>query len=798
MSRIRHTNQPRQRLSYRQKTKQWRKDNVDYGDTYSFYNNDEVRNNLENKIINLQLYNGIVNVDDMMKAVNPNGIDASFINGDIIHNPIVVPKIDLLVGEELNRPFDFQFIVTDSESVTRKMEDRKNVYRDHIVKYLQENYSDEELNQKMLELDKYMKYTWKDMREHMANQIAKYYYQKQNFREKFSKGFKDALLFGEEMYLIDVVHDEPRLTVLNPLKVRSVLSGASDKIEDSSMIVIEDFKSPNQLIDEYADELKPEDIDRLLSYESKGDTNNYTDDHNNHVILFDKLGLSEMNGFEGVVHVNGHLFTSSHCDAYGNVRELRVRWKSLRKVLRVKYIDEYGGEQYRFESEEYIVDEMLGEEAKAMWVSEAWEGVLLGKDVYVKMRPLPVQYTSVNNPHKNHLGVIGQVYNTNQGRAVSLMDRAKNFQYLYDAVWDRTIKAIAANYGKIMEVDLAKIPDGWEVEKWMHFAVVNKMAFVDSFKEGNKGMSTGKLAGSMNTVGGRTLDMETGNYIQQHIALLEFIKMEMSEIVGITKHREGQLQSRDTVGGVERSVSQSSHITEYWFSTHENVKLRVMEAFLETAKHVLKKQGNRQAQYILDDNTIEVLNIGDVDFSESDYGVVCTNSTKYKALEDMIKQNAQAFLQNGGGFKTLLDIAFSNSLMDMRRKIEQAEEDMHARQQEEAQGAQQLAQQQLEQAAALEQAKLELDRYKVDRDNETKIYIAELNKSGEANADVNNDGIINPLDDAKLALDAEKVKNDYLIKLKQLDNEMAKHKDDVNIRKEANSIARIKKKTGTT
>ncbi len=795
MSRIHHTNQPRQRLPYRQKTKQWRKDNVDYGDTYSFYHSEEVRNSLQNKIINLQLYNGTVNMGDMMKVINPNNIDASFVADNMIHNPIVVPKIDLLVGEEINRPFDFSFIVTDSDSITRKMEDRKQMYVEKITEFLQANYSDEELQAKMAEFDKYMKYTWKDMREMMANQIAKYYYQKQNFKDKFSKGFKDALIFGEEMYLIDVVHDEPRLTALNPLKVRNILSGSSDKIEDSAMIVIEDFKSPNQLIDEHADELKPEDIDRLLAYESKGESNGYTDDHNNHVILFDKLGFGNLDDPSGIAELNGHLFGSNYADEHGNIRELRVRWKSLRKVLKVKYYDDYGETQYRFESEEYIVDKDLGEESTVMWISEGWEGLMLGKDVYIKMRPLPVQYTSANNPHKNHLGVIGQVYNTNQGRAVSIMDRAKNYQYLYDAVWDRTIKAISANYGKIMEVDLAKIPDGWEVEKWMHFAVVNKMAFVDSFKEGNKGQSTGKLAGSMNTVGGRTIDMETGNYIQQHIALLEFIKMEMSEIVGITKHREGQLQSRDTVGGVERSVSQSSNITEYWFSKHEDVKLRVMEAFLETAKYVLGKQGNRQVQYVLDDNTIEVLKMSNADFSEADYGVICTNTNKYKAMEQMIKENAQAFLQNGGGFKTLLDIAFSNSLMDMRRKIETAEDELNARNAQQAEMQQQTAQQQMQQAAQMEQAKMELDRYKNDQDNATRRYVAELSaNTASAEESTTDDGIANPLDDARLDLDREKVRLDYLTKMKALDDAMLQHKDEIEVKKEANSISRIQKK----
>lgn len=798
MSRIRNITQPRQRLAYKQKTKDWRKDNVDYGSTHSFYNNSEIRASLQNKITNLNLYNGIVNVRDMMRIVNPSGEDASYIPDNIPHQPIIVPKIDLLVGEELNRPFDYNFIVTDSESITRKMEDKKSEYRQNIAEFLQANYSDEELQQKMQELDKHMRYTWKDMREKMANQIIKYYYTKERFAEKFSKGFKDALIFGEEVYLIDVVHDEPRLTVLNPLKVRTVMSGKSDRYEDASVIVIEDYKSPNQLIDEHCDELKPADIDALLNYESRGGSDNYSDDKNNHMLLFSEMSTTDDSYFN-FAEVNGHYFSNNFTDEFGNIRELRVRWKSLRKVNKIKYYDDFGKTQFRFESEEYIIDKNLGEEATAMWVSEGWEGILLGKDIYIKMRPLSVQYTAVNQPHRNHLGVLGQLYNTNQSKPVSLIDRAKNYQYLYDVVWDRINKAIAANYGKILEVDIAKIPDGWEMEKWLHFAFVNKIAVVDSFKEGNHGSSTGKLAGGMNTVGGRAIDMETGNYIQQHIMLLEFIKAEMSEIVGITKQREGQIANRETVGGVERSVNQSSHITEYWFNKHESLKLRILEAFLETAKYALRQVGNKQVQYVLDDQTAEVLNMSADDFCESDYGVSVTNANKYKQLEDLIQQNAQAFLQNGGGFKTLLDIAFSNSLMDKRRKIEQAEEDMMANQNQAAQAQQALAEQALQAQAQSEQSKLEFDYYKVDVEDATKRYLGELKaqEGGDVEIEDHDDGIITPLDSAKLNLDYDKLREARLLKMKEMDNDMKKHQDNLVVKKESNSISRIAKKKTT-
>ena len=333
------------------------------------------------------------------------------------------------------------------------------------------------------------------------------------------------------------------------------------------------------------------------------------------------------------------------------------------------------------------------------------------------MRPQPVQFNKLNNPSYCHPGIIGEIYNTNQGRAVSLMDRMKNYQYMYDTLWDRLNKAIATNYGKIFELDLAKVPDNWEIEKWLHFAIVNKIAVVDSFKEGQQGAATGKLAGGFNTQGGRSIDMETGSYIQQHIQLLEFVKVEMSEIAGVSKQREGAIHQNETASGVERSVNQSSHVTEYWFHKHEKFKLRVLSAFLETAKIALRGN-NKKVQYILDDQTIEMLNIEGDDFSENDYGLVCTSSSKAMELEGMLKQNAQAFMQNGGSMGTIMDIYFSPSLADMRKKIEIAEEKMQQQQSKAAEDQNKLQKEAQQQALQLEQQKLALEDSTNLRDND--------------------------------------------------------------------------------
>ena len=794
MSRINNIQQPRQKLPYRQKNKDWRKDNLDFADRHSFYYNSEVRQTLKNKIINLNLYNGIVDVRDLTNVVNPNQLDASYVPDNIPHHPIVVPKIDLLCGEEIKRRFDWSTVVVNSDAITKKEEDKKAFLMQRLTEFLEANYSEDELKAKMDELGKYMKYSWQDLREKMANQILKYYWQEQNMAEKFNKGFKDALIMAEEVYLVDISHDEPVLTKLNPLKVHAVRSGNSDRLEDASIVIIEDYKSPNQLIDEYYDELKSEEIDTLLHYSTNSSKGAYSEDTDNHTLFRDStenIGMYE--SLLDLAEVNGHVFGKNYTDINGNIRELRVRWKSLRKVKKIKFYDEYGQVQYRFESEEYIPEKTLGEESTDFWINEGWEGIKLGKDIYLKMRPLSVQYVKANNPSKGHLGIIGQVYNTNQGRAVSLMDRAKNYQYMYDALWDRLNKAISTNYGKILELDLAKVPAGWEIEKWMHFAVVNKIAVIDSFKEGNHGAATGKLAGGMNAMGGRSIDMETGAYIQQHIQLLEFVKMEMGEICGVSQQRQGQISNRETVGGVERSVNQSSHITEYWFMLHESLKIRVLEAFLETAKVVLRGVENKKIQYILDDQTIEILNMEGEEFAESDYGILVTNTPKTIELEQAIKQYAQAFIQNGGSMSTIMDIYFSPSLMDMRRKLETAEEEMSQRQSASADEQNKIAREQMQMEQENIVAERELKDLINQRDNETKVYLKELELSIQP--EISDDGIENPLDREKFNLDVETKRKDYITKMKALDNDMKKHSENIEIQKERNKISRIKKKT---
>jgi hypothetical protein len=202
-------------------------------------------------------------------------------------------------------------------------------------------------------------------------------------------------------------------------------------------------------------------------------------------------------------------------DLAGNLRVLRIYWKSRRKIKKVKSYDQQTGEEiFTFYPETYVINKDLGEEEEIYYINEAWEGTKIGEDIYVNMRPRVVQYNRLSNPSRCHFGIIGSIYNLNDSKPFSLVDMMKPYNYLYDAIHDRLNKLLAKNWGKIIELDLSKVPAGWDISKWLYYAKTNNLAVIDSFKEGNVGAATGKLAGALNNASRGVIDAELGNIIQ--------------------------------------------------------------------------------------------------------------------------------------------------------------------------------------------------------------------------------------------------------------------------------------------
>lgn len=785
-------NLPPQQLPFNRKNKAWRKRHLDWADNKTFFNYSPVRKSVIHKKINYDLLNGKLHMSDMEVVLNPEGIKAGFIPDRIQHYPIMNSKLNILRGEESKRVFDYKVIVTNPNAISEIEDNKKNELLQRLRTLIADtSISEEEFNQELEKLNYYYTYEWQDFREIRANALINHYTKEYDIPLLFNEGFMDAMTVGEEIYQCDIIGGEPTIERVNPLKIRVFKSGYSNRIEDADIIILEDYWSPGRVIDTYYDVLSKKDmeyIEHIPDHVSQASIDSMDN-------IDERFGFVNNNMVGEEMSSNGfyfdplNLFSDSISnsllpyDLAGNIRVLRMYWKSRRKIKKVKSYDlETGEEIYNFYPETYIINKDLGEEEKIFYINEAWEGTKIGTDIYVNMRPRVVQYNRLSNPSRCHFGIVGSIYNLNESRPFSLVDMMKQYNYLYDVIHDRLNKLMAKNWGKILRLDLARVPKGWNIEKWIYYAKANGLAVEDSFKEGNIGASSGKLAGALNNASSGVIDAEFGNSIQQQINLLEFIKLEMSEVAGITRQREGQISNRETVGGVERATLQSSHITEWLFVIHDGVKKRAIECFLETAKIALKGR-KKKFSYILSDGTNMIVDIDGDEFAEADYGLMVDNSRGTQELSQKLDILAQAALQNKIlSFSTIMKLYGSSSLAEKQRLVERDEQLMQERssqaQQQQLETQQQIAQMEAQQR----QAELQQKEQANIRDNETKILVAQIQKE-------DNDGI-------KEYEFSEEARANLLEKIREFDEKLKLDKDKLKLdeRKHRDDIA-LKRKT---
>ena len=733
---------PRQMLSYKQKGAKWGKQCVDFADNKgTFMHVSAVQKSVLHKRINYDLVNMKVHKDDIAYVLNPNNQKASYIPDTLQHYPTLNAYLELLRGEAEDRPFEWTAVVTNPNAISDIENQKKEAVYQSLQSLVQnQSISEEDYQRRLQEQNDYFTYQYQDMREVRANRLMNHYNMQYDFRNIFdTEGIMDVLTANEEYYAVDILGGEPYLEKIDPLELRIYRSGNSNRAEDADIIIWETYRNIGWVKDNYYDVLTKKDWEYLNKLESgnAGEADNDPLWNEQNAFMDPEWGnqlVSDPHFFSAMLGEYGYVSGAMPFDGEGNVRVLRVYWKSSRKIKKVKKYDpQTGEEEFHFYPETYIPNKVLGEEEEIFWVNEAWEGTKIGTDIYVNIRPRPIQYNSMSNPSRCHFGIIGQIYNIGKNHSPSMVDILKPYVYLFDATMDKLYKLLESNLGKLVEMDFAFTPDTWKMDKLLHFAKVNHLWVKNSFNEGKKGNATGKIAGALNNNSSGVIDASVNTEIQFNIQLLDWLDTQMGKACGITPQRLGQISNRETVGGVERATLQSSHITESIFARHDNLKKRVLEAFIETAKIALKGR-KKKFEYILSDGARALETIDGDEFAECDYGIVVDSSQGTRMLMQKLDTLAQAGIQNQMfNFSTLMKLYSTDSISEKIRMMEAAERRAEELQQQQQQIQQQMQQEQLEAQAQQQQLEMEQKEIQNQRDNETRILVAQI--QAQANID---------------------------------------------------------------
>lgn len=770
---------PLQRLPMSKKTQDWKESCVDYiiGHSQGGSRNGNTRTRKEEMQTYYDLYNSIYNEKDLKYVTNPFKQQDGFPAMAQDYN-IIKPKIDLLLGEETKRPFNFR-VVRTSDIATSEMQDKaKQMLIDYIQATIMSRLGPEEQDryQEALQsgevmppeqIQKYMSKDYKDIAEITAYHSLNYLKNKLNITHEFYKGWKDALVGGEEIYYVGIVNGEPHLERINPIYF-DYDTDTSDLefIHEAQWCCYEMIMSVTEVYDRLYDKMSEKQLNDLLDMMDDSSKGGITPEVRKTSLDYPHIKTHSINGF-----------AANPFEESNNVHVWHCCWKSLKKIGFVTIINPETGMP-----EDYQVDEtykVTGNEINVewRWIIEVWEGYRIGEDLYVGIEPLEYQHVSADNPNSQRLPYTGVIYNNTNSRPRSLVSMMKPLQYMYIVLWYRLELAMARDKGKVVTMDITQIPKSMNIDvaKWMHYLSALGVNFVNPYEEGwdIPGREGGKPS-QFNQIS--ALDLTMANTIDQYINLMDKIESMLSEISGVSKQREGSISSNELVGNVERSVVQSAHITEPWFWTHNQVKKECITMLLDTAKYAWK-DNKTCIQYVLDDATRTFLTLSD-DFFYEDYDIFVEDTTKNQQQIEALRNLMQPAMQNGASLLDIAEIITMDNVTMIKNKLEEIEQKRMEQQQQmeqaQAEREQQLVQMQnevKEEELMLKEAELDLEKYKIDTDASTKITVAQINAyRGSENMDQDMNGIPDPIEIGKQAIEQQKVNSDAASKQFELNN----------------------------
>lgn len=803
---------PRQKLPLSKKGKKWQEDCVNYiigegnvtsgGNSTSYYGELQTYYNL---------YNSIFDEKDFKSITNPFKVEDGFPATPHDFN-IIRPKVDLLIGEETKRPLNFRVIRTSQEATSEMQEKEKQMILQYIEAAITARMSPEEAQQFQQQLQsgeimppeqiaKYMDKDYKDIVENTAYHSLTYLREKLDLDNEFIKGWKDGLISGREIYYVGVLNAEPYAERVNPICFSYDKSPDLEFIEDGSWCCRKMRMPITEVYDRYYDKLEEKDLDKLE--EMIGSTPGRNLGDRSPVDMGIQLRIYDNPIFEGA---GKSLVNVWHCC-----------WKSFKKIFYVTTTDDAGQPQINIVDETY---QPVGNEVSIEpdWIIEVWEGYRAGSDLYFGIQPIEYQHVSIDNPNSQKLPYCGAIYSNTNSKPRSLVSILKPLQYMYIVLWYRLELAIARDKGKVVNMDITQIPKSMNISpaKWMHYLSSVGVNFINPYEEGWNipGREGGKPA-QFNQI--TALDLTMSNVIAEYIQLMDKIEELAGTISGITQQREGAVSSSEMVGNVERSVVQSSHITEPLFWVHNQCKRRVLNMLLNTAKGAWEETGKQKLQYIFDNGERAFLDITPKFYYE-DMDVFVSDTSKDLENIQKLQQLIQPAMQNGASLLEAAEILTNDNfniikqkLKDMQTRQEQVQQQQQEAEAQQQQQLQQMQNESKQQELMLQEAQMDLQRYQIDQDNQTKIAVAQINAyRGTEDMDQNDNGIPDVAELGKQAIEQQKINQEaynkrYEAKQKreiedqkiQLEKDKMKHETELQKAKDDAAYEREKLKART-
>lgn len=784
----------RQRVSRAAKEKndkQWYKDKITVLDSFSnrtVFGFGGVSEYHRMKV-NYDLFNNVLDARDFEYVVKPFGAEAGELPAKMVNRDILSNKIKSILGMEQRRGFDYKVYAVNADATTRREKEEFGKIREFVVNSIMTPIRQQielEARQKMEgrelspqeqeqiknevaetlkamtpdEVKLYMEREHQDPAEAMSSQILTYFIQKTGAKRKFNNGFKHAAIAAKEIYWVGEVNGVPDFRVCNPLRFNYDKSPDLEFIEDGEWATYEYRMSPSEVVTFFGDELTDSEIDTIY-HEF---TNYIQSPVDNDLFDFSKQEMKEEKQ---------------------TVRVFHATWRALREVKFLTYQDENGEIQETLVDESYQLDPNTGDiSITSKWLPEVYEGYKIGAGIFKKMRPVPGQFRDMNNLYNTPLPYKGVIYDSTNSLPTSLMDRGKVWQYYLNIIYYRLELMIASDKGKKVLMNINAIPDsaGIDIEKFQYFFESSPFGWFNPNEEGVGYADVNTLA--------KVVDLSLASDIQKYIGLIELIKSECGNAMGITPQVEGQIAPYEAVGNTQQNLVQSSYIMESLFSLHNIVRANVLKSLIEVAKVCYSGADSVKLSYVLDDMSIRTLEIDTALLDNTTLGLFIDDGGKAQEIKDMISALAQSAVQNNQAkvadiISVLKQDSISVAEDILRKSDKEIQEQLLQNQKNNNESQERIEQARQEHQKAEWKHEKELAVLKEEERRKTVVVQSAITgASFNPEQDVDNDGVNDFIELAKHGLNADVQRSKLDIEKQKLENKKAFDTEKLKIEKE--------------
>jgi hypothetical protein len=382
-------------------------------------------------------------------------------------------------------------------------------------------------------------------------------------------------------------------------------------------------------------------------------------------------------------------------------------------------------------------DSKPGIEVIAKYREDLWEATRIGglKELDVNCRRVQFQMRKVDNPaYILSSSYVGYLFNTVDGRRISMFQQMENWSNIFDIVMYQILKDINKFKGKVLGFNLAGLPAKSSVKAIQYDMVNDGFVTYDTSASGN---FHGRDVSLNNIL--QVEDLGLSNSFGALIQFKDVILQMMDRMTGISENREGQIAASATATNTNSAIQASRTITEPFFYGVYSFIDKTLMRIIESTKVTWAFYKVEEGEQILGIDKWKFMRVTQ-ELGFKDYGVHLQDSGKYAE----VKRYMESLMANSLNAKEIrpedaLSFAWSETAVEQKQILKEGwnkvKEMQSQSQQMQQQSQMQMQQQQIQMQQQQLQQQLEISN--ADREDRQAARIEEIIAQGEVDIKVN-------------------------------------------------------------